>query len=87
MDTEFQFYKIEVRCIGKLKHPQVISRTEENWPEEDSDLIIDIFVRLIVVLNHSVYVYLKIQIAEDQRCERIVKLVQKYKKICAAVIG
>lgn len=52
---------------------------EENWPEEDSVMTTDRYFRLTIVFNHSVDVYHKVQIVEDQM-QRIVTLVQKYKE-------
>lgn len=75
---------IDVKCTGKLKPPQLIVPMEENWPE-DSHMITDWFVLLIIILNHSIDLHHKVQVAEDQRCKRIIKLVQKYKKVCDVI--
>lgn len=45
---------------------------KENWLENDSDWITD---RGILILNYSMDIYCKVQEAEDQRGEGIVKLV------------
>lgn len=51
---------------------QNIIPMEENWPKKDVDLVND---RLIMVLNHSADIYLKVQIAIDQGGKRIVESV------------
>lgn len=51
---------------------QNIIPMEENWPKKDVDLVND---GLIMVLNHSADIYLKVQIAIDQGGKRIVESV------------
>ena len=50
---------------------------EKNWPKEDVDLING---RLIMILNHLAGIYLKVQVAIDQRGKWIIKSVQNMRK-------
>lgn len=54
---------------------------EENWLEENLDLIND---RLIIVINHPVDIYYEVQTVVDQEGQRTVNLV---KRICAGIPG
>lgn len=81
------WYWCQIHWYTKLNPPQVITSVEEDWPEEESDSITDRVIRCTIAHNHWIYVYHKVQIAENQRCKRIAKLAQKYKKVCADVIG
>lgn len=69
----------------ELDLPRDIIPREENWPEEDVDLIDH---RLIPFLKHSVDVYPKEHVYANQGGKiKTVKFMQNYEKVCASVIG
>lgn len=57
---------------------------EENWLEENLDLIND---RLIIAINHPIDIYYEVQTVVDQEGQRTVNLVKRIKSVLVFLDG